>query len=102
VPLLVPCHRVVRTDGTIGQYSLGGPGNKRRVLEAEGVDLRRLERLATEGVRFVGSYTTHIYCNPTCHRATRMPAPLHRVPYRRRGRAAGYRGCASADPSDGA
>ena len=25
VPLIVPCHRVVRTDGSIGQYSLGGP-----------------------------------------------------------------------------
>ena len=28
VPLIVPCHRVVRTDGTIGQYSLGGPGQQ--------------------------------------------------------------------------
>ena len=25
VPLIVPCHRVVRSDGMIGQYSLGGP-----------------------------------------------------------------------------
>ncbi len=25
VPLIVPCHRVVRSDGSIGQYSLGGP-----------------------------------------------------------------------------
>ena len=39
VPLIVPCHRVVRTDGTIGQYSLGGPENKRTILEAEGLDL---------------------------------------------------------------
>ena len=38
VPLIVPCHRVVRTDGTIGQYSLGGPGNKRTILAAEGLD----------------------------------------------------------------
>jgi methylated-DNA-[protein]-cysteine S-methyltransferase len=35
VPLIVPCHRVVRTDGTIGQYSLGGPRNKRTILAAE-------------------------------------------------------------------
>ena len=41
VPLIVPCHRVVRTDGTIGQYSLGGPGNKRTVLAAEGWTRRR-------------------------------------------------------------
>ena len=41
VPLIVPCHRVVRTDGTIGQYSLGGPGNKRTILSAEGLDPTR-------------------------------------------------------------
>ncbi len=45
IPLIVPCHRVVRTDGTIGQYSLGGPAVKRRVLEAEGVDLGRAGEL---------------------------------------------------------
>ena len=36
VPLLVPCHRVVRRDGTIGQYSMGGPEMKRRLLQLEG------------------------------------------------------------------
>ena len=36
VPLLIPCHRVVRSDGTIGDYALGSR-NKRRILEAEGV-----------------------------------------------------------------
>ena len=39
VPLIVPCHRVVRSDGLLGQYSLGGPGNKRTILAAEGVDV---------------------------------------------------------------
>ena len=43
VPLIVPCHRVVRTDGTIGQYSLGGPGNKRTILSAEGLDPAAME-----------------------------------------------------------
>ncbi|HZU11433.1 MAG TPA: methylated-DNA--[protein]-cysteine S-methyltransferase [Chloroflexota bacterium] len=36
IPLLIPCHRVVRADGTIGQYSLGGPDAKRRLLQWEG------------------------------------------------------------------
>ena len=36
VPLIVPCHRVVRSDGFIGQYSLGGPANKRAILASEG------------------------------------------------------------------
>ena len=55
VPLIVPCHRVVRTDGTIGQYSLGGPGNKRTILAAEGLDPdvargRRPPRRAAHGL----------------------------------------------------
>jgi methylated-DNA-[protein]-cysteine S-methyltransferase len=37
LPLLIPCHRVVRTDGGLGGYSLrGGVALKRRLLEAEG------------------------------------------------------------------
>lgn len=35
----VPCHRVVRTDGTIGEYNRGGPEQKRALLIAEGVKL---------------------------------------------------------------
>jgi len=36
VPLLVPCHRVVRSDGTIGGFGLGTPC-KRWLLSLEGV-----------------------------------------------------------------
>ena len=56
VPLIVPCHRVVRTDGSIGQYSLGGPENKRTILAAEGLDLESMQELASAGVRFIGNY----------------------------------------------
>jgi len=35
VPILIPCHRVVRSDGTLGQYSLGGPDVKQRFLDLE-------------------------------------------------------------------
>lgn len=43
VPLIIPCHRIVRSDGGLGGYSLrGGTQMKRRLLEQEGVDLRRL------------------------------------------------------------
>jgi AraC family transcriptional regulator of adaptative response/methylated-DNA-[protein]-cysteine methyltransferase len=37
VAVVVPCHRVVMSDGTIGGYS-GLPGVKQALLEAEGVD----------------------------------------------------------------
>jgi len=32
----VPCHRVVRSDGKIGEYNRGGPEAKRKLLQAEG------------------------------------------------------------------
>lgn len=35
VPLIIPCHRVIRTDGSIGNYSLGGIDNKRFLLDFE-------------------------------------------------------------------
>jgi O-6-methylguanine DNA methyltransferase len=39
IPLLIPCHRVVRTDGQIGNYGMGGPAVKRRLLRLEGAEI---------------------------------------------------------------
>lgn len=36
----VPCHRVVRADGVIGEYNRGGRGAKAKRLLAEGVTVR--------------------------------------------------------------
>lgn len=36
VPLLIPCHRVVRSGGDIGQYGMGGRPIKKRLLRREG------------------------------------------------------------------
>lgn len=38
LPLLVPCHRVVRADGGLGGYR-GGSETKRYLLELEGIDV---------------------------------------------------------------
>jgi O-6-methylguanine DNA methyltransferase len=66
VPLLIPCHRVVRSDGHIGRYSLGGARNKRRLLEVEGAQPELLERLASSGVRYLGNAEKKLFCYPTC------------------------------------
>jgi len=66
VPLLIPCHRVVRSDGHIGKYSLGGARNKRRLLEVEGARPELLERLAATGVRYLGNPDSRGFCYPTC------------------------------------
>lgn len=99
VPLVVPCHRVVRSDGMIGQYSMGGPDAKRRILLAEGLDTRALEAEAATGVRFTGSDTTHIVCHPTCRDARRV-TPRHRVTFPSLAAAAraGYRPCLHCRP----
>ena len=99
VPLVVPCHRVVRSDGMIGQYSMGGPDAKRRMLAAEGLDTRVLETEAAAGIRFIGSDTTHIVCHPTCRDARRVTA-RHRIPFTSLSAAAsaGYRPCLHCRP----
>ncbi|HXA27912.1 MAG TPA: methylated-DNA--[protein]-cysteine S-methyltransferase [Candidatus Angelobacter sp.] len=100
IPYLIPCHRVVRADGHLGEYSGGGPGAKRDILDWEGVDAAELERLARRGVRFIGSDTTHVFCYPTCHNARRITDP-HRVPFASAGHAtrAGYRACKVCAPA---
>jgi O-6-methylguanine DNA methyltransferase len=100
VPLIVPCHRVVRTDGTIGQYSLGGPGNKRTILAAEGLDPAQLEDAARRGERLTGSTTTRIVCWPTCRHARRIQA-RYRVAFRSLAEAGamGYRPCRVCRPT---
>ncbi len=100
VPLVVPCHRVVRSDGMIGNYSLGGPHNKRAILTAEGLDPAALEDAARHGERLVGSDTTHIVCWPTCRHARRV-TPRHRVSFRslREASGRGYRPCKVCRPT---
>lgn len=36
LPVIIPCHRVVRGDGSLGQYGCGGALWKQRLLDLEG------------------------------------------------------------------
>lgn len=99
IPLFIPCHRVVRNDGRIGAYGLGGPEAKRRILAAEGAPLSDIEALAAAGVRYIASDTGDAYCYPTCHYAQRI-TPAHRISFNDEAEAmrAGYHPCAACRP----
>ena len=64
VPLLIPCHRVIRTDCSVGGYVFGSDA-KRALLEGEGVDFAAIERVTRRGFRFVGC-DDGWFCLPTC------------------------------------
>jgi len=101
IPFVIPCHRVVRSDGRIGNYGAGGPTAKRQVLASEGVDVDELERLPNRGVRFIASDSTHVFCYPSCRNARRI-TDAHRVTLRSsyEARGAGYRACKVCRPVD--
>lgn len=100
VPLMIPCHRVVRADGHVGNYSLGGPRNKVVLLEHEGAEPAWLESLAEEGVRFRANTSTGIFCHPTC-RAIRRSKVTHVVdlPDVEAAIRAGFRACHLCRPA---
>jgi O-6-methylguanine DNA methyltransferase len=45
-PLIIPCHRAVRSDGSLGGYA-GGISMKRKLLESEGIEFDEHDRVIT-------------------------------------------------------
>lgn len=45
-PVIIPCHRVVRSDGSPGGYA-GGADMKKQLLELEGIEFDRHGRVST-------------------------------------------------------
>src|SRR5256885_8039384 len=99
IPYFIPCHRVVRADGVIGNYGGGGPEAKKAILTLEGVRVQWLADLARAGVRYQGVKTTGVYCYPTCHHGRRAlernVVLLHDA---EEAKAAGFRPCKSCRP----
>jgi len=77
VTVLIPCHRVVRSDGATGNYAFG-PQLKVDLLRSEELDLEETRRLGQRGVRYVGGDSTGVFCYPSCRQARRIGAG-HRV-----------------------
>lgn len=98
LPFVLPCHRVVPTNGGIGNYGYGAE-MKRRLLKAEGAPVEELETLAARGIRYVGSKTTKIFCFPTCRDARRIQ-DQNRIPFHDAKEAArhGFRPCKRCTP----
>ncbi len=100
IPVLVPCHRAVRTDYTLVNYGAGGVEKKREILAHEGVDVDQLARNARQGMRFNACISTRIFCLPFCYAGKRVkrgnevtfPTPAAAV-------AAGYRACKLCRPA---
>jgi len=100
IPYFIPCHRVVRTDGHIGNYGGGGPEAKAKILNMEGVQLKRLQDLAAKGLRYEGVRSTRVFCFPTCYHGRRAKEEnvvlFHDAA---EAYAAGYRPCKDCRPA---
>jgi O-6-methylguanine DNA methyltransferase len=99
VPLLIPCHRVVKSDGTVGDYIFGSR-MKRALLESEGAQPRALEALAASGVRYLGNEEKRYFCLPTCGGFDSL-RHSNRVPFgsAREALAAGFEPCGDCRPA---
>src|SRR5215204_119716 len=93
VPLVVPCHRVIKNDGTTGQYAFGA-GEKVGLLEGEGVPIGELA-----GAPYLATPTTGIFCHATCRNAKKIK-PENRRRFRSAEAAveAGFRPCKVCRP----
>lgn len=91
VPVIVPCHRIIRGDGTWGHYALGG---------AMKTQLLRLER-STPAI--IGCTATKIVCRRGCAHEQRV-REANRVVFAavEDAAAVGYRPCRVCRPSSAA
>lgn len=102
IPIFIPCHRVIRSDGTIGNYG-GGVKNKITLLRNEGFALgpalRMPSSLRMPASAVMGHRHTHIYCRPDCSAAKRAD-PRRSLIFAdaRHARDAGLRACKLCKP----
>lgn len=93
VPLLIPCHRIVRNDGQTGNYAFGA-GKKVKLLKLEGVSPEELAEAP-----YIGTPTTGIVCHATCRNARKI-RPENRYTFHSASEAVakGYRSCRVCRP----
>jgi len=68
IPIFVPCHRVIRSDGSLGNYG-GGIERKILLLRNEGFEFTGSLQVPETAV--MGHRQTHIFCRPDCSASKR-------------------------------
>src|SRR5262249_48477128 len=68
IPIFVPCHRVIKSDGSIGNYG-GGVKRKIILLRTEGFVVKADLKLPPQAV--LGHQKSRIFCRPECPAAKR-------------------------------
>lgn len=58
-PIVIPCHRAIRSDGALGGYQ-GGLRMKRTLLEMEGIPFRDAEHVAIRGFFYEDEETVKV------------------------------------------
>jgi methylated-DNA-[protein]-cysteine S-methyltransferase len=97
VPIYVPCHRVIKSDLSIGNYG-GGVERKLKLLRAEGFAVGKDLRVPVRAV--MGHQRTHIYCRPECSAAKRADmGRCYIFADSARARGAGLRACKLCHPA---
>jgi methylated-DNA-[protein]-cysteine S-methyltransferase len=98
VPIYVPCHRVIASDGRIGGYG-GGAARKLQLLRSEGFALADAALRLPDNVVW-GHKGTKIYCRANCRTAARVDRS--RILFfagAREARQAGMRPCKICQPA---
>jgi methylated-DNA-[protein]-cysteine S-methyltransferase len=97
VPIYVPCHRVIKSDLSIGNYG-GGVERKLKLLRAEGFAVGKDLRVPAHAV--MGHQRTHIYCRPQCPAAKRADTGrMYIFADSAQARGAGLRACKICHPA---
>jgi len=97
VPIYVPCHRVIKSDLSIGNYG-GGVERKLKLLRAEGFAVGSDLRVPKRAV--MGHQRTHIYCRPQCSAAKRADSGrMYIFADSEKARGAGLRPCKICRPA---